>query len=53
MGRRVSIGIADNVVSLAVIHTDRNGVHRSISTRQANKKGRKHYEKELQKTFEA
>ena len=51
--REMSIGRVEQVIYLAVIHTDRDGVRRIISARQASKKERKHYEKEIQKTFDA
>ncbi len=51
--REISIGRINQVTYLAIIHTDRNGICRIISARQASKKERKHYEEELQKTFDS
>jgi hypothetical protein len=51
--REVSIGRIKRITYLTVIHTDRSGIRRIISARQASKKERKHYEEELQKTFDA
>jgi uncharacterized protein len=47
--RMRSIGRVENVVVLAVIHTDREGRTRIISARPADRLERKHYEEALQK----
>ncbi len=51
--RELSLGMADNAVILAVIHTDRNGAYRIISARQADRKEKRYYEEEIRKTFDA
>ena len=45
--RDLSIGKADQVVVLAVVHTQRNGLTRIISARRANKRERARYEAAL------
>lgn len=45
--RTISIGMIGGVVILSVVHTDRNGVCRIISARQANRKEQKRYEEAL------
>jgi len=47
--RRISIGMIDGIVFLAVVHTDRQDKTRIISARRANRAERKKYEKALQK----
>lgn len=49
--RVISLGIFEDIITLAVVHTDRNGVCRIISARQANKKEHKYYEEALQEAF--
>lgn len=51
--RYISIGMAGGVVVLAVVHTDRRGVRRIISARQANKEERGRYEETLRKGLDA
>ena len=51
--RELSLGVLGGVTMLAVVHTDRQGMCRLISARQANRKEKKHYEKEIRKTFDA
>ncbi len=51
--RELSLGMVGNVTILAVVHTDREGLCRIISARQADRKEKKRYEKEIQKTFDA
>ena len=46
--RRHSIGMIENTLIVAVIHTDRNGHIRIISARRANLKERKRYEEKTQ-----
>ena len=50
--RELSLGVAGSVTILAVVHTDRDGTCRMISARQADGKEKKHYEKEIRKTFD-
>lgn len=49
--REFSLGIVNGTIILAVIHTDRDGVCRIISARQADNRERKYYETEIRKTF--
>lgn len=42
--RELSIGLLEGVAVLVVVHTDRDGVCRIISARQARKDERKRYE---------
>ena len=49
--REISIGLMDGVVVLMVVHTNRDGVCRIISARQANKKERQRYEEVLRRTL--
>lgn len=51
--REISIGVVAAIAYLAVVHTNRDGVCRIISARQASRNERKHYEEEIQKTFDA
>ena len=48
--REVSIGMIADTATIVVVHTDRNGVCRIISARQANKSERTIYEKTLRHT---
>lgn len=45
--RTISIGMLAGVAILTVVHTDRQGVCRIISARQANRKERERYEKAI------
>ncbi len=45
--RTISIGIVGGIAILTVVHTDRHGTIRIISARQASKKERRLYEKEV------
>ena len=47
--RTLSIGKADEVLVLAVVHTDRLGNRRIISARRANRNERQAYEEALHK----
>ena len=47
-----SIGMWDHIAILTVAHTDRNGVCRIISARQATRNERKIYEKALRETLD-
>ena len=47
--RTLSIGKADEVLVLAVVHTDRLGNRRIISARRANRNERQTYEEALHK----
>lgn len=47
--RSISIGQADGVVVLTVVHTGRNGHTRIISARRASRKERMRYERALRK----
>ncbi len=49
--REFSLGIANHVLILAVVHTDRHGVCRINSAWPAINWERRHYESEVQKTF--
>ena len=42
--RMISLGAIGDIVVLAVVHTDREGITRIISARQANRAERKRYE---------
>jgi uncharacterized DUF497 family protein len=42
--RMISLGAVDDIVVLAIVHTDREGITRIISARQANRAERKRYE---------
>ena len=48
--RIISIGLLDNVAVLVVVHTDRNGICRLISARQASKKERLFYDQKIRET---
>jgi uncharacterized DUF497 family protein len=50
--RTVSIGIIHKIAILTVVHTDRKGVRRLISARQANKKERERYDTQIQRAFD-
>lgn len=45
--RAISLGLLDHVVVLTVVHTDRNGVCRLISARQASRKERFIYDQKI------
>ena len=45
--REISIGSVDGAAVLVVVHTDRNGVCRLISARQARRSERERYDQEL------
>jgi uncharacterized DUF497 family protein len=51
--RYYSIGQIEEIVFLAVIHTDRAGKTRIISTRPANRRERKRYDEEIRKRTES
>ena len=51
--REISLGLMQGVAVIVVVHTDRDGVTRIISARQANKYERKRYEEEIRKAFNA
>jgi len=51
--RELSLGMIKNVIILAVVHTDRDGICRIISARPALRKEKARYEKEIRKTFDA
>ncbi len=51
--RELSLGMIANVIILAVVHTDRDGVCRIISARPALRKEKVRYEKEIRKAFNA
>ena len=51
--REISIGMLDGIAVLVVVHTDRNGVCRIISARQARKDERNRYEQEIQKAADS
>lgn len=51
--REISLGMIGSMAVLVVVHTDRKGVCRIISARQATRKEKKQYEKEIQKAFDA
>ncbi|MFE3839514.1 BrnT family toxin [Pseudogemmobacter sonorensis] len=50
--RIISLGRLGEVVVLVVVHTERDGVCRIISARQANRKERKRYDETIQKALE-
>lgn len=50
--REITMGLLDGVAVIVVVHTDRAGVCRLISARQASKQERKRYEQEIRKTFD-
>lgn len=45
--RVISIGLLDGIAVLVVVHTDRAGVCRIISARQANRKERERYDQAI------
>ena len=47
--RVLSVGLADELLILTVIHTDRHGNRRIISARRANRRERQVYEKSIEK----
>ncbi|MDJ0684690.1 MAG: BrnT family toxin [Alphaproteobacteria bacterium] len=47
--RELSIGLMQSVAVIVVVHTDRKGVRRIISARQANRTERRRYEEEIRK----
>ena len=49
--RTISIGKVDPVAVLVVLHTDRYGICRIISARQAKPRERKRYEEKLRQTL--
>jgi len=49
--REISIGLADGVALLTVVHTDRSGIIRIISARRAAKSERTRYEEALRAGF--
>jgi uncharacterized protein len=49
--REISIGMVDNVVMLAVVHTDRMDAIRIISARRATRGEKKVYEEALRKSL--
>ena len=51
--RIISIGLLEGIAILVVVHTDRVGVCRIISARQANRKERSRYEEEIHKAAES
>lgn len=51
--RVISVGKVGAVVLIAVVHTDRDGVRRIISARQANTKERSRYAEALRKALDA
>lgn len=51
--REISIGRAEGFAILVVVHTDRDGVCRLISARQARRDERKRYDEELRKALDA
>ncbi|WP_102960676.1 BrnT family toxin [Mangrovicella endophytica] len=50
--REISIGLADGVAILVVVHTDRDGVCRLISARPALRRERKLYEQAIRNALE-
>lgn len=51
--REISIGMIEAIAVIVVVHTDRNGVCRIISARQADREERRRYEQEVQTAFDA
>lgn len=51
--REISLGSINQTALIVVVHTDRSGICRIISARPALRKEKKHYEKEIRKTFDA
>ena len=49
--RLISVGMVETVVILTVVHTDRKGVCRIISARQANRKEKEQYDKALRQAL--
>ena len=49
--REISIGMAGGAAILTVTHTDRSGICRIISARQASKKEVELYDEAIRKTF--
>jgi len=45
--REHSLGSIEGILVLAVIHTNRQGIHRIISARRANRSERKRYEEAI------
>ncbi len=50
--REISIGMIDDIAVIVVVHTDRNGICRIISARQANRKERIRYDETLRQSLE-
>ena len=48
--RKISIGVLGHEIIIVVVHTDRNGATRIISTRPAKKIERKLYNEHIKKT---
>ena len=51
--REISIGVANGVSILVVVHTDRDDICRIISARPALRKERKTYDQKIQSAFDA
>lgn len=51
--REISIGVIGSMTVIVVVHTDRKGVCRIISARQADREERRYYEQEIRKAFDA
>ena len=51
--RVISTGCIDDITVIVVVHTDRQGVCRIISARQANTRESAVYEKTILKTFDS
>ncbi|MDH3659512.1 MAG: BrnT family toxin [Alphaproteobacteria bacterium] len=50
--REVSIGKIEEIVTLVVVHTDRNGATRLISARLASREERRRYEQALREAVD-
>jgi len=50
--RSISVGLLDHIVAIAVVHTDRAGITRIISARQASRKERRRYEQTIQSSLD-
>jgi uncharacterized DUF497 family protein len=51
--RAISVGMIGQIVTLAVVHTDRAGRTRIISARKANRRERARYEETVRKAADA
>ncbi len=50
--RQITIGLLDQIVVVAVVHTERTGIVRIISARPASRKERRRYEQAVQSSLD-